>query len=338
MVQNLHDFLDLTEEQAAAEWRRILARPARSRGKRQERFSPIEVLLCFGLFRVFSPHSYGGANIDRVPAAGQSLAETFQRSTASLLYKMLNLEGTYRNAGKFEVELFLRLSADPTLFVDLYLRIIRAARRVGLGEGQVPDFLNLLETHCAADLIGQDEIGSTELGIALEEEAAKVLALRNRIALTEAQTDRLVEQRVRLGQHRFAGQVLADYGNRCGFCGFSPGSLSGSRLLFASHIKPWRDSNARERLDRRNGIAACPTHDAAFDGGLLTVNGGKRIHRADRLKDLIVSDNRAETFFGENTVGPTLLVPAGAAGPGLKYLKYHQDVIFRRTGSSLGKP
>ena len=44
------------------------------------------------------------------------------------------------------------------------------------------------------------------------------------------------------------------------------------RLLIASHIKPWRDSTPAERLDARNGIAACPIHDAASDTGLLTVN------------------------------------------------------------------
>ncbi|WP_407664684.1 HNH endonuclease [Micromonospora tarensis] len=33
-------------------------------------------------------------------------------------------------------------------------------------------------------------------------------------------------------------------------------------MLVASHIKPWRVSTHAERLDPRNGLAACPTHDA----------------------------------------------------------------------------
>ena len=45
--------------------------------------------------------------------------------------------------------------------------------------------------------------------------------------------------------------------------------FGGRRMLVASHIKPWKDSSPRERLDHRNGLAACPTHDAAFDAGLL---------------------------------------------------------------------
>ena len=42
-------------------------------------------------------------------------------------------------------------------------------------------------------------------------------------------------------------------------------------MLLAGHIKPWRDSTHRERLDLSNGLAACPSHDVAFDTGLLTV-------------------------------------------------------------------
>ena len=33
------------------------------------------------------------------------------------------------------------------------------------------------------------------------------------------------------------------------------------------------DSTSAERLDPRNGLAACPAHDVAFDTGKITVNG-----------------------------------------------------------------
>lgn len=51
-------------------------------------------------------------------------------------------------------------------------------------------------------------------------------------------------------------------------------------MLVASHLEPWRDSAPAERLDALNGLTACPTHDVAFDTGLLTVDGGPRIHAA----------------------------------------------------------
>jgi hypothetical protein len=43
-------------------------------------------------------------------------------------------------------------------------------------------------------------------------------------------------------------------------------------LPIASHVKPWARSDSRERADVGNGICACPTHDSAFDAGLLTVS------------------------------------------------------------------
>jgi hypothetical protein len=39
-------------------------------------------------------------------------------------------------------------------------------------------------------------------------------------------------------------------------------------MLVAGHIKPWKDSTSAERMDLRNSLAACPSHDVAFDAGL----------------------------------------------------------------------
>ena len=36
-------------------------------------------------------------------------------------------------------------------------------------------------------------------------------------------------------------------------------------MLLAGHIKPWKDSTSSERLDLTNGLAACPSHDVAFE-------------------------------------------------------------------------
>jgi len=57
-------------------------------------------------------------------------------------------------------------------------------------------------------------------------------------------------------------------------------------MLLAGHIKPWKDSTPAERLDLRNALAACPAHDVAFDTGLLTVNGGLRIHLASQSREV----------------------------------------------------
>ncbi len=41
-------------------------------------------------------------------------------------------------------------------------------------------------------------------------------------------------------------------------------------LLKASHIKPWCESNNKERLDVFNGLLLSPNIDAAFDTGYIT--------------------------------------------------------------------
>jgi len=99
--------------------------------------------------------------------------------------------------------------------------------------------------------------------------------------------------------------------------------------MFASHIKPWRDSNNRERLDPRNGVAACPVHDSAFDTGLLTINGKMKILRAGKLRASLVTDWRAEDYFGERAVGNRLIVPDGADEPKKRYLKFHRQHVFK---------
>lgn len=329
MARDLRDFLDLTAARAATQWRRICRRNVPVKGKRQESFLPVEVLLCFGLFRVADPHRYGGRNIHKAPTDLITLARTFRRSPGSVTSKMLNLDNSRENAGRFEVDLFVRLTDDPELYAALHRRILRAAREVGLGEDAVPDFLDLLEDDDGLYLLGQDELGPEEIALALREGSAEAHRLGERTGARERVTERLIEQRVRLGQHRFARQVLADYDHRCGFCGFTPGGIPKSRLLFASHIKPWRRSSSRERLDPRNGIAACPTHDAAFDGGLLTVNGGLRVHRARSLDALVVREPEADRYFGESALRPSLVVPAGTPGPARRYLEFHRTKVFR---------
>ena len=173
-----------------------------------------------------------------------------------------------------------------------------------------------------------DELGEAEMGQVLHEHRGELAQLEASFQLGEPRTTRLVEQRVRLGQHRFASQVLKNYEHRCGFCGFAPRGLKGHRLLVASHIKPWALSTDRERLDVKNGITACPTHDAAFDTGLLTVNGGLRIHRAEPLLMSMAADEGTESYFGERILKPHLMVPPKRA-PGTEYLRFHQEHVFQ---------
>ncbi|MFV1959462.1 MAG: HNH endonuclease [Planctomycetota bacterium] len=327
MAADLARFLDLDRHEAAAQWQRIRRRePCR----RQDPFLPVEVLLCYGLFRLLDPHRFGGGNIDRVPDEVKTLARTFVRTPGSITSKMLNLDGSRIHGARLEVTLFSTLADEPDRFISLYRSVLAAAREAGLGPEALPDFLGWRGEE-KPTLLGQDEIRTPELDLASKETEKRQRALQEAYDLTPAATSRLVEQRVRLGQHRFARATLENYAYACGFCGLAPGPLEGRRLLVASHIKPWRECAAAERLDFRNGIAACPTHDVAFDEGLLAVNGGLRIHRARPLEDLMVRDAPAARFFGDRILGPRLHLPSNAEPPAEKYLRYHLEHVFGRS-------
>jgi putative restriction endonuclease len=326
MADDLRAYLDLSPEEARAQWRRILQREQRDQ---QERFLPVEVLLCFGLFWKLNPHQFGGGNIDRVPAEAKALAATLQRSPGSLTSKMLNLDGSRRNGAREEPELFLRLAREPDRFAALYSVILASARQVGLDDRAVPDFLGGLVSSPSLELLGQEELGPREVDTVLVERASEIEGIGAAFGFQEVETTRLVEQRVRLGQHRFAGAVLASYDHRCGFCGFAPRQLSGHRLLVASHIKPWAAATDRERLDPSNGVCACPVHDSAFDTGLLTVGSDLRIRRAAALASQLGSDRTFDRFFGEDALNARLLVPPSAPGPSRRFLEFHERRIFR---------
>ena len=141
-MAELATYLELSEDDARRQWLQVRARAER---KRQEPFLPIEVLLCYALFFVLNPHSYGGSNIDRLPEAVKRLASTLCRTPGSLTSKMLNLDGSRKNSARLEPELFARLAEDSGRFAVLYQRVLGAARDMDLGPARIPDVLDAME-------------------------------------------------------------------------------------------------------------------------------------------------------------------------------------------------
>lgn len=85
-------------------------------------------------------------------------------------------------------------------------------------------------------------------------------------------TSRLAIIEARVGQGVFRENVLETWGQRCAVTG-----MAIRELLRASHIKPWRAANNRERLDPRNGLALSPNYDAAFDRGIVSFGDDGRV-------------------------------------------------------------
>lgn len=324
MARQLTDVSELTTADAVSQWRSVAQRAQPTGTQRQVRFLPIEDVLCFGLFRLVAPNAFGSNNIDDVPDEVKRLARTLKRPASSLVAKMCNLADLRSNGQAADVAVFVALTDRPELAASLGRRVVDAARHVGFEEDAVPDLWRPEIGFDADDPIGQDEIGDRELQRAFEEHARSRAGATSGGSPIDRQTERVVEMRVRQGQRYFATRVLRNFAHRCGFCGMTSPAQASVTLLRASHIKPWCESTSGERLDVTNGIAACPTHDAAFDQGLLVVNGGYRIHRATALRTWLAADPAAQAAFGPNAIHEALSLPKGGLRPDPRYLTHHR--------------
>jgi hypothetical protein len=132
---------------------------------------------------------------------------------------------------------------------------------------------------------------------------------------TEAEA--LVVQR--RGQDLFRDGLLDLWRGRCAISG-----LAVPALLRASHAKPWKDANDEERLDVFNGLLLAAHLDAAFDGGLITVEDDGRVVVGESL------DAEAREILG---LGQPRVV-RGVLPRHRGYLAWHRERVFGFVGGS----
>ena len=321
-MPGLADYLDLTVGTAREQYRELLRRTPVMTG-RQVVFLPVETLLCLAAsFRV-NHRRYGGSTAQLAGEPVPSLARLFARPPSSILAKMANLDGSRTHAGKWDILAGAMLREVPQRFTGLYRLLLTAARAEGIGRDRLPDFLHLEESG-ELTLLGQEELGVAELD-AVRDDAVRDAAGS---AWSEPETERILVGAARVGQHLFAQSVLHNCGGKCVFCGLNPSTFGAKRMLMAGHIKPWRHCAPRERLDPRNGLAACPAHDVAFDTGLIAINAALRIDVSRRLADAVAGDRIARQFFGRPPLLETLLLPQTAEPPIVKYIDWHRTNIY----------
>jgi putative restriction endonuclease len=326
----LNDYLKLTVSQAREQFRVLLGRQAVAEGARQADFMPVETLLCLAAsFRV-SHRRYGGRTAHLAPEPVPELARLFKRRPSSVLAKMANLDGSRSHGAAFDASAGATLREQPTLFTHIYRVLLYAARSEGIGHDRLPDFLEL-EDGGEMELLGQEELGALD---------AEDLADGADDQPLDPETERIMAAAARVGQHLFAQNVLNNCGRSCVFCGLRPSTFGGRRMLLAGHIKPWRDSSHRERLDLSNGLAACPSHDVAFDTGLLTVEDDLRIALAASLSEAVRVDLLTRQYYGSPPMLAALRLPQTAQRPGVRYLEWHRQHVFtdrRPPGRPLSK-
>ena len=83
----------------------------------------------------------------------------------------------------------------------------------------------------------------------------------------------------RRGQGEFRRKIIQRY-KTCIITG-----ISDTRLLVASHIKPWRNATNSERLSSENGLLLSPLYDKLFDLGLITFKTNGNIVVSEKLLD-----------------------------------------------------
>lgn len=326
------DYLELSHADARDQWRSAVARAPVTSG-RQVNFLPVETLMCLAASLLVNHRRYGGSTAHRAEQPVPTLASLFRRPNSSVLVKMANLDGSRSNGARHELEVAATLLGTPGRLATIYRHVLAAARDVGIGADRLPDFLLLEHDDRDLLLLGQEELQQSEVEHAVQ--AAVDRWARERQDLGDRVTERLLIAAARVGQHRFATEVLLNHGHQCVFCGLSVTTAGGQRaqrMLVASHIKPWRTSLPAERLDAQNGLTACPTHDVAFDTGLLMVNGGLRIHLTPEIETAAARNSPgAQAAFGRPPLADRLMLPDGARQPGAHYLDWHRQNVFQQS-------
>lgn len=131
-------------------------------------------------------------------------------------------------------------------------------------------------------------------------------------SVSKTEKESLVKSR--LGQGIFR-KHLKDYWQGCAVTGYKS-----TKLLVASHIKPWRSSDNKERLDKFNGLLLLPNLDKAFDRGFISFK---------KSGDILISDLlKKPDFLG---IEPDLSIKLSDHHQ--QYIEYHRDIVFVEANS-----
>jgi len=132
-----------------------------------------------------------------------------------------------------------------------------------------------------------------------------------------SETTRKALVHARIGQGKFKESV-ARYERECRLT-----NVGNPTHLIASHIKPWRESDNKERLDGGNGLLLTPSIDHLFDRGFISFGDDG---------DVLISpiaDCESLAKMGVQSEAPIF---TGRFNSDQKYfLNYHREQVFLRS-------
>ncbi|MFQ5560954.1 MAG: HNH endonuclease, partial [Nitrospinota bacterium] len=117
----------------------------------------------------------------------------------------------------------------------------------------------------------------------------------------------------RIGQGKFRDDLIILWEKRCAISEYDD-----VNILKASHIKPWKDSSDKEKLDRFNGLLLLPNYDELFDRGYISFDNNGKIIFSACLSD----DNRKILNL------PTDLRLRFICDEHRLYLEYHRNNVL----------
>lgn len=118
----------------------------------------------------------------------------------------------------------------------------------------------------------------------------------------------------RCGQGKFKRNVT-EINDRCFFTG-----LSDINFLRASHIKPWAESNNKERLDGNNGLLLVPHIDHLFDKGYITFMGTGALVISPQLPNEVINIYQLSDYKTDRKLNDQQRL----------YMEYHRNNIFKK--------
>ena len=153
--------------------------------------------------------------------------------------------------------------------------------------------------------------------VALENKYAEILTDINHLKGEY----KIREIKTRVNQNVFRQIVIANYSSKCAITGIDIPSL-----LIASHILPW-SKNESERLNPENGICLSSLYDKAFDLGLISINKEFEVMVSSFLKS---KDNKPYYLKHFEFLNGCKIQLPKKYPPNPEFLKFHQDVVFKK--------
>ncbi|MBN3196126.1 HNH endonuclease [Pectobacterium versatile] len=141
-------------------------------------------------------------------------------------------------------------------------------------------------------------------------EIEEIEHLINSKKLTNTEKETIIK--IRIGQGAFRDKLIKKW-KGCQLTG-----CEHITLLKASHIKPWKDSDNRERLDVNNGLLLTPTYDTLFDKGFISFDKEGIMLVSDEIKPFM------QTLTGSKKQNNIILSKKQE-----KYMAYHRDEIYK---------